>query len=275
MFRDRAASAAILAPALLVVLWLGGWWIVAAVGLAVAVGGHEVYRLLATAGRPSFPILGIVFAVVTAVGSTIVPNRVDSQLLAATGIVLIAIGALSRSDPRDALAVWATTVFGGLYVALLGFVVTLGRAGPPLPADAPLYLLGAERGWILLLVLAVWSFDTGAYLVGRRLGRRRFMTHISPSKTVEGVVGGLVATTAVVAGVLWAIGQPPLGAMILGPLVVVAAQAGDLAESTLKRAAGAKDSGALIPGHGGVLDRIDSFLFAAPIVTLYVVVAVH
>jgi phosphatidate cytidylyltransferase len=166
-------------------------------------------------------------------------------------------------------------VFGALYVALLGFVVRLGQVAPDLPAGAPLAALGAERGWILLLVLAVWAYDTGAYLVGRQFGRRRFLAHISPSKTYAGLFGGLAATTGVVALVLAALGEAPESALLLGPLVALAAQAGDLAESMLKRAAGVKDSGTLIPGHGGILDRIDSFLFAAPVVTLYVVAAVR
>jgi len=131
--------------------------------------------------------------------------------------------------------------------------------------------LGPERSWILVLVLSVWAYDTGAYLVGKRFGRAKFLEHISPSKTYAGLVGGLAATTVVVAVALWAVGQPPLHAIALGPLIALAAQAGDLAESVIKRAAGAKDSGDLIPGHGGMLDRVDSFLFAAPILTLYVV----
>jgi phosphatidate cytidylyltransferase len=163
------------------------------------------------------------------------------------------------------------TVFGALYVSLLAFVVRLGQVAPELADGALVSRLGAERAWILLLVLAVWAYDTGAYLVGRRFGREKFLTHISPSKTYAGLVGGIVATTLVVAVGLWAVGQSPLHALALGPLTALAAQAGDLAESVIKRAAGVKDSGALIPGHGGMLDRIDSFLFAAPVMTLYVV----
>jgi phosphatidate cytidylyltransferase len=158
-----------------------------------------------------------------------------------------------------------------LYVGLLAFIVRLGLVAPPVPADAPLEVLGPERGWILLLILAVWSYDTGAYLVGKRFGREKFLTHISPSKTYAGLVGGVVATTVVVGLLLWGLGQPPLHALALGPLTALAAQAGDLAESVIKRAAGVKDSSSLIPGHGGMLDRVDSFLFAAPVVTLYVV----
>jgi phosphatidate cytidylyltransferase len=120
----------------------------------------------------------------------------------------------------------------------------------------------------------VWSYDTGAYLVGRRFGRERFLTHISPSKTYAGLIGGIVAGTVVVGLLLFGLGQPVWHAVILGPIASLAAQAGDLAESMLKRAAGAKDSGTLRPGHGGMLDRVDSFLFAAPVVTLYVVAVV-
>ena len=167
------------------------------------------------------------------------------------------------------------TTFGALYAGLLAFVVRLGSVAPALPADAPLASLGPDRAWILLLVLGVWSFDTGAFLVGRTFGRRRFLAHISPKKSVEGVVGGVVVCTMVVVVLLWALGESPIGGLLLGPALALTAQAGDLAESMLKRAAGAKDSGTLIPGHGGVLDRIDLFLFAAPIVTLYVVAFVR
>jgi phosphatidate cytidylyltransferase len=121
----------------------------------------------------------------------------------------------------------------------------------------------------------VWAYDTGAYFVGKRFGRERFLVHISPSKTYAGLIGGLVACTVVVTLLALALGEPATIGLLLGPLLGGAAQAGDLAESMLKRAAGAKDSGSLIPGHGGLLDRIDSFLFAAPVVTLYVLAAVR
>jgi len=195
-------------------------------------------------------------------------------LLIAIGIVLVAVAAFARPDPRDGLATWMATVFGALYASLLAFVLRLSHAAPATPVGAPLAILGAERGWVLLLILGVWSYDTGAYLVGRRFGRERFLTHISPSKTYAGLAGGIVATTVVTGLLLVGLGQPIWHAVVLGPLGALAAQAGDLAESMLKRAAGAKDSGTLIPGHGGMLDRVDSFLFAAPVVTLYVVAVI-
>jgi phosphatidate cytidylyltransferase len=276
VLRQRAISAAVLVPPLLLILALGGVWIAAIVAVATGLAAIEVFRLARAAGYPSLAALGTVLAVAVVVDAA-VPQLVQGSglLLGAVGVMLVSVAAFASRDPREGLATWMTTVFGALYVALLGFVVRLGQAAPDLPAGTPLQSLGAERGWILLLVLGVWSFDTGAYFVGRRFGRRRFLTHISPSKTYAGLVGGLVAVTVVVGAMLWALGQPPVMGILLGPLIGLAAQAGDLAESMIKRAAGVKDSGDLIPGHGGMLDRIDSFLFAAPVVTLYVVAAVR
>ncbi len=270
--RQRAISAAVLVPVLLVVLAIGGWVVAAAIALVTVLASGEVFRLLKGAGYAPFAALGTALALVVVLDSAF-PQVLEGSglLLVAVGIVLVAVASFTKLDPRDGLGTWMATIFGALYASLLSFVIRLGQAAPDLSAHDPLAGLGAERGWILLLIVAVWSYDTGAYLVGRSFGRTRFLTHISPSKTVEGLIGGVIATMVVTALMLWALGQSPVHALTLGPLVALAAQAGDLAESVLKRAAGAKDSGTLIPGHGGILDRADSFIFAAPIVTLYVI----
>jgi phosphatidate cytidylyltransferase len=274
--RERAISAAVLVPVLLLILAIGGPVLGAAVALATALAAIEVFRLLRAAGYATFAALGTALALVVVLDAAF-PQVLEGSglLLGAVGIVLVAVASFSRPDPHDGLAIWMATIFGALYVSLLSFVVRLGHAAPSLPSDAPLHWLGPERSWILLLVLAVWSYDTGAYVVGRNLGRTRFLTHISPSKTVEGLLGGVLATTVMVALMLVAVGQNPVHAIALGPLAALSAQTGDLAESVLKRAAGARESGTLIPGHGGVLDRVDSFLFAAPVVTLYVLALIR
>lgn len=275
--QQRAISAVFIVLPLFAAVALGGPWIALLVVVLVGLGGVEAFRLLRGAGYPALPWLGLALALVVAAALAVdldtatYPQLIGAPvLLAAVGLVLVGVGAFSRTDPHDGLAAWAATVFGALYVAELGFVARLGLVAPPIPDDAAFAPLGPERAWILVLVFGVWSYDTGAYLVGQQFGRNRFLSHISPSKTLEGLAGGLVATTVVVLVGLLALGQPAWHAALLGPLLGLTAQAGDLAESMLKRAAGAKDSSNLIPGHGGVLDRIDSFLFAAPVVTLYV-----
>ena len=273
--RQRATSAAVLVPLLVIVVALGGVALSVAIAVLTVLAAREAFALLRAAGHPTLPALGSVLAL-TVILDAAVPDVLEGSglLLIAIGVVLIAVAAFTRTDPRDGLATWMATVFGAMYVSLLAFVVRLGHAGPTPPDTAPLAVLGQERGWIVLLILAVWSYDTGAYLVGRRFGRERFLTHISPSKTYAGLVGGIAATTVVVGLVLVGLGQSPVHAIVLGPLTALSAQAGDLAESMLKRAADAKDSGTLIPGHGGILDRVDSFLFAAPVMTLYVVAVI-
>lgn len=269
--RQRAISAAILVPVLLIVLWLGGYVIAGAIAIVTVIAALEVFKLLRAAGYATLAPLGAALALCIVLDAAF-PKVLEGSglLLGAIGIVLIAVAAFMRLDPHEGLGTWMATVFGALYVSLLSFVIRLGHAAPAIPSGAPLAWLGGERAWILVLILSVWAYDTGAYLVGKQFGRRKFLTHISPSKTYAGLVGGIVASTVVVAVGLWAVGQPPYHAILLGPLTALAAQAGDLAESVIKRAAGAKDSSDLIPGHGGMLDRVDSFLFAAPVVTLYV-----
>jgi phosphatidate cytidylyltransferase len=276
MLRERFISALVLVPLLLVVLVLGEPFIAGAVVVIVLLAALEVFALLRAAGYTVLPLLGAVLAVCVVVDAA-APGELGGSgvLLAAVGLGLVGVGAFTIQDPRIGLVAWMATTFGALYVAQLGFVVRLGTAVPPLTPSAPFHPLGADRGWILLLILAVWAYDTGAYFAGRRWGRERFLTHLSASKTYAGLVGGLVTSTVVVAVMLWGLGQNILLAVILGPLIGLAAQAGDLAESMLKRAANAKDSGQLIPGHGGILDRVDSFLFAAPVATLFAVAIVR
>jgi phosphatidate cytidylyltransferase len=191
----------------------------------------------------------------------------------AAAMLLLGIAGFTRAEPKKGFLTWATTSFGVAYVGLqapyLVVVAHLAPAGGS--ASTAIGALGLRSGsaWMLLLLLVVWGYDTGAYLTGRWLGRRRLIDHISPSKTVEGLAGGLIAAT-LAAGIGAAlVGLDAWQPLVIGPLVGLAAQAGDLAESMVKRSAGKKESGFLVPGHGGILDRIDSFLFAAPVLAGY------
>ena len=190
---------------------------------------------------------------------------------AAAVLVVLAIDAFRRPEVRDGFLVWMGGSFGAVYAAMLAFVAGVLAVAPDVPDDALLgdTFLSASQTWLLVLVLTVWSFDTFAYLSGRTFKRGRFLNHISPNKTWSGVIGGTVAAVIVAGALAWAAGQELPGGMLMGLLVAVAGQSGDVAESMLKRTAGAKDSSNLIPGHGGILDRTDSFLFAAPVVYAY------
>ena len=135
------------------------------------------------------------------------------------------------------------------------------------------YLWSLSAWWLLYVFVLVWCADSGAYFVGRKLGRRKMSPHVSPNKSVEGLLGGLATGTLVVIGVSFGLlndwSMMAIGLfLLLSLLTIIMSVFGDLFESMLKRHAGVKDAGALLPGHGGILDRIDSQLSAVPIFAL-------
>ena len=168
--------------------------------------------------------------------------------IVAGAIALSLLAQLFRKQAKHPLAEWALALSGGLYVSLLLSYFVLLR------------MLPNGMFWIFLLLICVWTCDSCAYLAGSNFGRHGFFTHISPKKTVEGAVGGILAgSVAAFAGVPL-LGIPLAHALPLGLAMSVAATFGDLAESLIKRQLKVKDSGNTIPGHGGFLDRIDSLL---------------
>jgi phosphatidate cytidylyltransferase len=169
----------------------------------------------------------------------------------AIAVGLVGTWELFRLSNAGALA---TIAFAAIYVAA------------PLASLVAIRLVGGPRA-VFLLMITVMISDTAQYYTGRTLGSRPLAPRISPKKTIEGAIGGFVIGTAafVVIGEWWAVGIPIAARVALGLAIVGLGIAGDLFESFLKRRAGVKDSSALIPGHGGVLDRIDALLFAAPV----------
>jgi phosphatidate cytidylyltransferase len=290
MLATRLISAGILAPIVVAVALLGEPWVSSLVGLLVFLAMVELISLLDAGGFAPPQVVALAVGIVVAGAGLVAANQALvggtlADLLRATdppglpvvafaaAVVLLGVAGFTRAEPRDGFLTWAVTSFGIAYVALLApFIVVVAHLAPAGgTAATPIGALHLHAGtaWMLLLLLVVWGYDSGAYLTGRWLGRRRLIDHISPSKTVEGLIGGLLAGT-VAAGIgAWLIGLEPWQPLVIGPIIGLAAQAGDLAESLIKRAAGRKESGFLVPGHGGVLDRIDSFLFAAPVLAFY------
>lgn len=232
--------------------WLGGWWFTGFILLAVGIAMHELIGLLRGSGHaPSLIIMGV--AGLIAFASVRLPPSPIVLTLTAFGLL----GTLAwqlRNPITQSLADWALAVAGGAYLGLTGGHLAAVRE------------FSDGLWWLIFTCATTWTADSGAYFVGRRFGRHKLSPRISPGKSIEGYIGGMVA--AAIAGAL--IGWfSPLGIMIGligGALVGSLSVLGDLIESLFKRQANVKDSGTLIPGHGGVFDRIDSLLWAGVIV---------
>jgi len=258
--KERIASAAILVPLVVALTWVGGWPFAALVAAGAAVAAGELVLMFAEVGVAE--ALGVAVAAALplaaqAGGPGLLPEWAPLALAGATVAVLTAF-LFRRKELEYIPRAAGVVILSWLWVGLLAATVVRLRA-----------LDGGGRagfGWVLLAFAVTWGNDTFAYFAGLAFGKHRLYERISPKKSWEGAVGG-VAGALVGAFLVREFALPQLGVAtalaaalggsIVGPL-------GDLSESMAKRAAGVKDSGKIIPGHGGVLDRIDALLFVAP-----------
>jgi len=262
--RQRLISAAVSLPVVLTLIFLGPVSFVILLGLLVVIGGWELAGLLrrmswvAPPFLPGAALAFFILAVLGLLGPWQLPLAVLGWILPLLWLFYPVMPRRRTSGP----AAWLVHLLGALYLGLL--LAYLGRL-----QEVPGGLRGAGGsgvGRVLFMLLVTWACDTGAYVTGSLFGRRRLWPAVSPKKTWEGALGGLLLTalaaTALarpLAGLDWRTG------LLLGALAGVVAQLGDLIESRLKRKAEVKDSGSLLPGHGGILDRLDSLLLVAPL----------
>lgn len=245
--------------------------------ILVATLAALAYRELAGlyAGRPEAPAkwLGTILVVALAISHLV--TVVWSSFALQLSVALVATVALTLAAgytvvrwivpaARPVLGSIAFTSLGAIYLGwLFGFLVDLWIAGSAFTA-MPWEL----HAWLLLALVPTWAADIGSYAVGSAIGRRKLAPRLSPGKTWEGTIAGFVAAALAVAA-LGALTELPAVALVIVAIAIgPAALAGDLLGSALKRRVGAKDSGELLPGHGGVLDRIDSLVTVAPVVTI-------
>ncbi|WP_029008145.1 phosphatidate cytidylyltransferase [Azospirillum halopraeferens] len=245
----RMLSALILGPLVLAAVWAGGWTLRALLAATALLALNEWLRMVAQ-------------------------DRLATALPAGLAAVIVVLGVHVALGP--AIAMLAAFALAGVVTATAGMGRWLVGFGVPYVAAGVLALdwlrEAPEAGLALFLfvLLTVWATDIGAYAAGRSIGGPRLAPRISPKKTWAGLLGGVVASGLAGLGVAVAAGAAsPLLALLVGACTAVVAQAGDLFESAVKRRFDIKDSGRLIPGHGGLLDRIDGLLVAAPVLALF------
>jgi phosphatidate cytidylyltransferase len=263
----RVLAGLVLIPLVLVVNHVGGVVFAVFVALLAALACREFNAMFADLIPAGIRLVGILGSALICLAFHF--GSIESGTVLATLLLAaVLVGSLWRQD-RASFASTASMSFMGLIYTgwLLGFFVLLrdmdhGPAGPG----------HAGRDYVLIVLILTWSYDALAYLGGSFLGRRRLFTRISPSKTVEGTLIGIAGSiaAALISKMTFAGYFGWAEAVVLGLLMGVAAQTGDLVESMFKRSARAKDSSHLIPGHGGMLDRSDSLLLTGPMFYLYI-----
>jgi phosphatidate cytidylyltransferase len=274
----RTLTALVLIPPILYLIgWSPEWLFLLALAGGVILALHEYFGLCRAMGFKVFSWIGYGASVVLCLVQALPRNVGHSAIILLLAVLLLLIPTLAmrRSmDLKDYLAATSATIFGILYIGLsLSFLASIrfspyslgGRWAVGGEMDQSL-ALGVGSRFLLLLFLVIWAGDICAYLVGRPYGRTPFFARISPRKTWEGALAGLAGS--VLAG--WAFAHwfwktaDVMTVILLAVWIAEAGQVGDLVESAIKRGANQKDSGTLLPGHGGWLDRIDSLIFAAP-----------
>lgn len=269
--------AAVGVPFGVAVIYWGVWPVAVIMSAVAAIGAWEVFRIAEASGWRPFRLLGLATAVLLVVSAGWSAGTAGWSGWAGAITLALTLAGLAgavfwRGPGAQPFAAVAATLLGAVYLGgTLGFAVRL-RAFPGAHGGGA----GWEGALVLIFPMTItWIGDTAAYFAGHRWGRVKLIPSVSPGKTVAGGIGGLVG--AVLAAVLFAalllkpyagVRLSPISAAVVGVIVGAVAQVGDLAESLLKREAGVKDSGTLFPGHGGVLDRFDSILFALPVAYL-------
>lgn len=272
-FWKRLAITVVGAPTVIWLVWLGGAPLAILISVASALAAYEFYRLAIGSGSEPLWGHGVIFSAAIPLFAYArqlglwVPNvTIVMTIVMLLILELLTVALWVRGSQGKPLEVVSITLLGVCYTGgMMSFAFAL-RYHP--------YAIGAAAGTALVALpfLLTWGTDIGGYVFGRLIGGRKLMPAVSPGKTVAGALGGLVL--AILIAVFYErymlrpraqLGMLPQDAILVGILVSVAGQVGDLVESMLKREAGVKDSSHLIPGHGGMLDRIDSLLFTLPV----------
>ncbi len=268
---QRIGSVAIMLPLAIAFVWWGPLAVLAAVVVVIVIGWGEVNTAFTNTGYQPQRWLGLALAITLACAiysdHLIALNLTIATIVGFTMLALVLM--LPYHDRKGVMADWAVTIGGALYMGGLAGHIALIRLidTPLLPGPLRDIGLASGAGWLYLVCAVTWLQDAFAYFVGKSYGRNKMSPSLSPKKTWEGAAGGMVG--AILGGVLAVLicGLPvsPLIGGLLGVAGGVIGPLGDLVESMIKRQAGLKDTGQLIPGHGGLLDRLDSFLFNSPV----------